>query len=339
VKVKALTWHDYYAETPFGSYTVSESSSDSMWHWQFNSYPYGEPSYNGFLTDVEARVAAQADYEARIRSALLPVSPVPLDAGLVGGQSMEHIAELAYMLRDRYAGALAGLPVPASSQLLEAAMVLEALPVALRQPATQPPLPISPIEANRSGQWSAFSQVLDYLNTLETKVIEKKAMYAAVMDMRPALPVPPDKRESERFKELLAQERALSDAYLRLREMIPGAFDTPHAPTAEQVWAHTEKCLTALIAPRTPDNRIGELELSLSHANDVVHLEREARKAAEAHIDFLLNTFVPELSAWQDKRPDHAESGVYKQTTIGDIRKARAALRSPSAAPAGETKL
>ena len=40
-----------------------------------------------------------------------------------------------------------------------------------------------------SAQWQAFDQVLNYLNTLETKTVAKKDIYAAVMEMRPALPV------------------------------------------------------------------------------------------------------------------------------------------------------
>lgn len=38
-------------------------------------------------------------------------------------------------------------------------------------------------------------------------------------------------------------EHDLSDAYLRLRKLIPGAFDTPPSPTVQQVWEHTERCL------------------------------------------------------------------------------------------------
>jgi hypothetical protein len=46
-----------------------------------------------------------------------------------------------------------------------------------------------------------------------------------------------------------AQE--LSAAYLRLRAFIPGAFDTPHAPTREQVWDTTEAALHRLKATMT----------------------------------------------------------------------------------------
>jgi len=46
-----------------------------------------------------------------------------------------------------------------------------------------------------------------------------------------------------------AREHALSDAYLRLRRIIgKRAFDTPHAPTAEQVWTTTEIALAELVA-------------------------------------------------------------------------------------------
>ena len=45
------------------------------------------------------------------------------------------------------------------------------------------------------------------------------------------------------------RERALSDAYLRLRQLIGRkAFDTPHAPTVEQVWTTTEIALADLVA-------------------------------------------------------------------------------------------
>lgn len=38
----------------------------------------------------------------------------------------------------------------------------------------------------------------------------------------------------------------LSVAYLRLRELIPSAFNTPQAPTPEQVWKTTEDALKEL---------------------------------------------------------------------------------------------
>lgn len=52
---------------------------------------------------------------------------------------------------------------------------------------------------------------------------------------------------------LRAEQRALSDAYVRLRAKIPGAFDTPHAPTAEQVWDVTEKALDRLVQNQKRD--------------------------------------------------------------------------------------
>lgn len=42
-------------------------------------------------------------------------------------------------------------------------------------------------------------------------------------------------------------ERELSEAYIRLRKIIPDSFRTPHAPTPQQVWAHTELCATLLL--------------------------------------------------------------------------------------------
>lgn len=45
------------------------------------------------------------------------------------------------------------------------------------------------------------------------------------------------------IERLRADGRGLHKAYLRLRGLIPGAFDTPHAPTPEQVWETTENAL------------------------------------------------------------------------------------------------
>lgn len=63
-------------------------------------------------------------------------------------------------------------------------------------------------------------------------------------------------RQLERINAALAAEidtrrvyeHALSDAYLRLRRLIGRrAFDTPHGPTGEQVWATTETALRELV--------------------------------------------------------------------------------------------
>lgn len=43
-------------------------------------------------------------------------------------------------------------------------------------------------------------------------------------------------------------ETRLSEAYLRLRAMLPGAFDTPFAPSADIVWKTTEAALARLIS-------------------------------------------------------------------------------------------
>lgn len=51
-------------------------------------------------------------------------------------------------------------------------------------------------------------------------------------------------RELEQWK---ADERELSQAYLRLRQKIPGAFLTPHAPSAQKVWQVTEEALDVVL--------------------------------------------------------------------------------------------
>lgn len=57
--------------------------------------------------------------------------------------------------------------------------------------------------------------------------------------------------------ELLASEHKLSDAYIRLRTKL-AAFDTPEAPTPEQVYTNTEAKLDALIKQR--DELLAALE-------------------------------------------------------------------------------
>ncbi len=60
------------------------------------------------------------------------------------------------------------------------------------------------------------------------------------------------KRAADRLAALtkqLQEQRALSEAYLRLRVLIGDeAFKTPHAPTAEQVWNITEAALVKRLA-------------------------------------------------------------------------------------------
>lgn len=50
----------------------------------------------------------------------------------------------------------------------------------------------------------------------------------------------------EVYEALRSDERKMSEAYVRLRALIPGAFRTPHAPTARQVWEVTERALLEL---------------------------------------------------------------------------------------------
>lgn len=53
------------------------------------------------------------------------------------------------------------------------------------------------------------------------------------------------------FKDWQEAETELGQAYLRLRHIIGhGAFNTPHAPTPEQVWETTEQALLALVKER-----------------------------------------------------------------------------------------
>jgi hypothetical protein len=82
--------------------------------------------------------------------------------------------------------------------------------------------------------------------------------------------------------DILKAEHALSAAYLRLRSLIPGAYNTPHAPSPEQVWETTETALRKL-AERDEANRSNEYlsnELAKLHG-DLVQERDEARTRSE----------------------------------------------------------
>lgn len=50
-----------------------------------------------------------------------------------------------------------------------------------------------------------------------------------------------------KLKQYREAHNKLSSAYLRLRFLIPGALDTPTAPSSEEVWATTERALKNLL--------------------------------------------------------------------------------------------
>lgn len=60
----------------------------------------------------------------------------------------------------------------------------------------------------------------------------------------------PDVGEKDAFAKLLAGERALSDAYLRLREIL-GAMDAPDISTPEAMWAYVEDVARLKVASTT----------------------------------------------------------------------------------------
>lgn len=69
-------------------------------------------------------------------------------------------------------------------------------------------------------------------------------------------------------------EKALSDAYLRLRAKIPSAFDTQEARSVTDVWTHTEISLDQLVAQvQSPAIRLGK---GLTEAQ-IVGIAKETR--------------------------------------------------------------
>lgn len=65
--------------------------------------------------------------------------------------------------------------------------------------------------------------------------------------------------------------RKLSDAYVRLRSIIGRtAFDTPHGPTAEQVWHTTETALADLVLELYRARPV--VEAAINHRNNIRQL-------------------------------------------------------------------
>lgn len=76
----------------------------------------------------------------------------------------------------------------------------------------------------------------------------------------------------QELKDLQVLNRKLSSAYLRLRAKIPGAFDTPLAPTPEQIWETTEKSLDKMV------ERIHQLEMIERLFKSLNTILRDVRK-------------------------------------------------------------
>lgn len=78
-RVRPLDWTKKgYAETPFGKYHVvmeDWSGQDDFWFVCFAGKPYGKCGEHA--SEVAAKAAAQADYEARVLAALEPVTDGP----------------------------------------------------------------------------------------------------------------------------------------------------------------------------------------------------------------------------------------------------------------------
>lgn len=114
-----------------------------------------------------------------------------------------------------------------------------------------------------------------------------------------------DQAKAER-DHLLACEHALGAAYLRLRELIPGAFDTPHAPTAEQVWSHTEERLkVALGVDPTAQSIWGSVEIGAICRHHDWENYRERHRESNCKGALLCRDAYDKLRAAIDAQMDH----------------------------------
>jgi len=121
VKVKALVWDgSVIAETPFGAYTVGEDA-DGGWTWAFVKYPYADPS-DPLPSESAAKAAAQADYDARIRSALAE-DAVAATRGLIEASNPDHplagVTDEMWSEMVRRSNLDAATPAPASDDLAD----------------------------------------------------------------------------------------------------------------------------------------------------------------------------------------------------------------------------
>jgi hypothetical protein len=65
----------------------------------------------------------------------------------------------------------------------------------------------------------------------------------------------------EKLTDFRDAERTISKAYVRLRHMIPGAMDTPNAPSVDTIFQVTEAALQKLL------DRNAELEAQIDRSN------------------------------------------------------------------------
>ena len=89
--------------------------------------------------------------------------------------------------------------------------------------------------------------------------------------------------ECNRANEFQKAEKELSDAYLRLRDILR-ALDTSHAPTPEEVWAHTEtKAQKVMKVLEAADEETRQEELPQNFTmNGRGQYETDLRRAANA---------------------------------------------------------
>jgi len=98
------------------------------------------------------------------------------------------------------------------------------------------------VEASMSGEKPAptAAEVAEAARFLG--VVAPRPCHDAIRVLTRAL----DAAEAEK-KSWQDAERALSDAYVRLRTIIPGALRTPHNPAPEEMWSIVESAAASLL--------------------------------------------------------------------------------------------
>lgn len=145
VRVKPLEWLSdrapFFAQSPFCMYRIEPVDDDTGPHWQ-TTITYQGSTYMRRETEADAKAAAQADYEARIRSALASdaspsadaVAPagwklVPLEANREMLDAFFKTMILRRPLGECWASALAATPpAPAApAEMVELALAWKAV--------------------------------------------------------------------------------------------------------------------------------------------------------------------------------------------------------------------
>lgn len=109
----------------------------------------------------------------------------------------------------------------------------------------------------------------------------------------------------------MAQDEKLAEglhhSYVRLRTLIPGAFDTPHAPEPEQIWETTEAALSRLVTLHEAS------QVVINHLLIAAQYKRECRHSM---FHFALERVWTKLAEYLDSKDGLTKRGYWKDSDL-----------------------